>query len=137
MEGIGLTFGVLGLAGLFSACLDCFDIIQRGRYLGRDYILLETKFTNQKLRFVTWGRACGMMDPKGYNTKLDDEELRPQIEVNLTHVFALFNDGKELRKKYGLKQEHGNSVLNSAFPILNSIVTSRFSSTTSLGQQFQ
>jgi Ras family protein A len=46
MEPIGLAVGVAGLAGLFSTCIECFNIVQRGRYLGRDYLILETKYTN-------------------------------------------------------------------------------------------
>jgi hypothetical protein len=46
MEAVGLAVGVVGLAGLFSACTDCFELVQRGRYHGKDYLLLETKFTN-------------------------------------------------------------------------------------------
>ena len=59
MEAVGLGVGVVGLAGLFSACIDCFELVQRGRYHGKDFLLLETKFTNQRLRLKTWGRACG------------------------------------------------------------------------------
>lgn len=64
MEAAGLVrvLGVAGLAGLFSSCMDCFELVQHGRYLGRDYLLVETKFENLKLRFLTWGRACGLMD---------------------------------------------------------------------------
>ena len=63
MEVAGLAIGVAGLSGLFSACVDCFELVQRGRYLGKDFLLLETKFTNQRLRLITWGRAVDSLTP--------------------------------------------------------------------------
>ncbi|KAK4186172.1 prion-inhibition and propagation-domain-containing protein [Podospora australis] len=58
MEAAGLAFGVAGLAGLFTSCLDCFNLVQQGRYMDSEYFILETKFMNQRLRLETWGRAC-------------------------------------------------------------------------------
>jgi hypothetical protein len=43
----------------FGSCLGCFELVKRGSYLGRDFLLLETKFDNQRLRSTTWGKACG------------------------------------------------------------------------------
>jgi hypothetical protein len=134
MELAGLGIGVAGLAGLFSTCIDCFKLIQQGRYLGKDYVLLETKFSNQKLRLVTWGRACGMMDPEGYDTRLDDDGLRPCIEATLTQLFQLFKDGKQLKKKYGLKEDQGGQR---ARPFLGAGLELERFSVTSYGQRFQ
>jgi hypothetical protein len=107
MEAAGLAVGAVGLAGLFSACVNCFELIQLGRYLGRGYLLLETKFANQRLRLVTWGQACGIMGPHMYNPRLNDPELKERLEDSLNHIILLFKDGKELRRKYGLKSETG------------------------------
>ena len=109
MEAVGLAVGAVGLAGLFSTCVDCFELVQRGRYLGKDYLLLETKFSNQRLRFTSWGRACGLMNAKEHDFGLDEEELKPRIEETLTQILWLFNDGKVLRKRYGLKRDHGGN----------------------------
>ena len=104
MEAIGLGVGVAGLAGLFSTCVDCLQLIQQGRYLGEAYLLLETKFANQKLRFVSWGQACGLADPEGYDERLNERDLRLRVEDTLVHLMRLFKDEKQLRKKYGLRQ---------------------------------
>jgi hypothetical protein len=124
MEAVGLTVGVVGLAGLFSACIDCFELIQRGRYLGKDYLLLETKFANQILRFTTWGRACGLVGSTEYDAGLDSEELRPRIEDTLNQVLMLFKDGRNLRKKYGLRQDQDICTVavagSSLGPVINS-----------------
>jgi len=125
MEPVGLAVGVVGLAGLFSTCVDCFELVQRGRYLGKDYLLLETKFSNQRLRFTAWGRACGLMNAKEHDFGLDEEELKPRIEETLTQILWLFHDGKLLRKRYGLKQDHSSNHIfvgatSSSGPITNS-----------------
>jgi hypothetical protein len=105
MEAVGLGVGVLGLAGLFSACIDCFELVQRGRYHGKDYLLLETKFTNQRLRLTTWGRACGFRDTGTNSNIFEDADLRQSIEATLVQLAVLFTDGQVLRSKYGLKRD--------------------------------
>ncbi|CAI6339167.1 unnamed protein product [Periconia digitata] len=137
MEAIGLGVGVAGLAGLFSSCIECFELVQRGRYLGQEYTILETKFTNQRLRLLTWGWACGFADPERYDNRLEDEELRSCIEATLLHLISLLNNGKELKNKYGLKQEQtGHHVLAVASSALDTLIGRSLPSTTTiLGQK--
>jgi hypothetical protein len=136
MEAVGLTVGVAGLAGLFSTCISCFELVQRGRYLGKEYILLETKFANQRLRLLTWGRACGFADPDKYDERFDDEELRSCIEATLIHLITLFNDGKALKMKYGLKHDQPRpNVLAVASSALDTLIPQHLPSTTKIGQK--
>ena len=37
MEPVGFAIGVAGLAGTFTACVDCFEYVQLGRKFGADY----------------------------------------------------------------------------------------------------
>jgi hypothetical protein len=136
MEAIGLVVGVAGLARLFSTCISCFELVQRGRYLGKEYILLETKFANQRLRLLTWGRACGFVDSDIYDERFDDEEVRPCIEATLIHLITLFNDGKELKMKYGLKPDQPRpNVLAVASSVLGALIPPNLPITTKLGQK--
>ena len=103
MEVAGLVVGVAGLSGLFTACIDCFELVQRGRYLGKDFYLLETRFSNQRLRLEAWGRACGLAGADAYDTRLDeDEDIRNSLESTLIHLLTLLRDGNKLRSRYGL-----------------------------------
>ena len=105
MEVAGLAIGVAGLSGLFSACNECFELVQRGRYLGKDFLLLETKFANQKLRLRAWGNACGLANPDAYDSRLfEDEKIRSGIESTLLILQVLFEDGNTLRSRYGLSE---------------------------------
>ncbi|KAK8076183.1 hypothetical protein PG994_003455 [Apiospora phragmitis] len=101
MEPIGFA---LGIASLFTTCIDCFELVQSGRYLGQEYHLLETKFVNQRIRLVAWGKACGFTDPNGYDRQIDEnKEVHDAIEASLLHLIGLLRDGDKLKCKYGLR----------------------------------
>ncbi|KAK8109049.1 hypothetical protein PG984_014850 [Apiospora sp. TS-2023a] len=101
MEPIGVA---LGIASLFTTCVDCFELVQSGRYLGQEYHLLETKFINQRIRLVAWGKACGFTDPNGYDRQIDEnKEIHDAIESSLLHLISLLRDGDKLKRKYGLR----------------------------------
>lgn len=102
-EPAGLALGAIGLAGLFSSCIECLNLIQRGRSLSKDYRLLETKLSNQELRLRAWGKACGFVDSEALGLRLNDSELEQQIRATLDCIKLLFSDSRELKKQYGLK----------------------------------
>jgi Prion-inhibition and propagation len=55
MEVAGVVLGaggLAGLAGLFSACVDCFAFIQSGHAHGRDLEILLTKLDVEKARIL-------------------------------------------------------------------------------------
>ncbi|KAK4165499.1 gtp-binding protein rho2 [Cladorrhinum sp. PSN259] len=137
MEAAGLALGVAGLAGLFSSCVSCYQLVQRGARFGKDYKILETKFSNQELRLLTWGQACGLhsgQDGGGggggqYDTRFDNPVLRGRITATLECIRDLFKDEAELRKRFGLKAvEQVTGLVGSQEEALT--VTSR---TTSVG----
>jgi hypothetical protein len=105
MEVAGLALGIAGLAGLFTSCIGTFQLIQHGRSFGKDFKILETKFSNQELRLRTWGRACGLVDSEveNYDPILDEPELHQQLQATLECIKHLLCDGFKLRKQYGLK----------------------------------
>jgi hypothetical protein len=138
MEPIGLGIGVAGLAGLFSACIDCFELVQRGRYHGRDYLLLETKFANQSLRLKTWGRACGFLDNNSDDNTLGDEEIRDSIEMTLAHLFVLLKDGHQLSTRYGLKRDQPpQTMLSIGAMSISARMSNRFPMKTRLSLKLQ
>ena len=102
MEVVGLAVGVAGLAGLFSTCIDSFRLVQRGRFLGRDYFILETKYTNQCLRLRTWGRACGFAGEIPADSPAWSDDVRDGVEETLRRITTLFQDHKTLSRRYGL-----------------------------------
>lgn len=106
MEPVGLAVGIAGLAGLFTTCLECFNIVQRGRYFGRDHSILEAKYANQRLRLQTWGRACGFADGDSRTILPWNEDVWLTVETTLHHMVDLFQDHNSLHSRYGLLRVH-------------------------------
>lgn len=106
MEAAGLAIGAIGLAGLVSACTECFELVQRGRYFGRDFEMLETQFANQRIRLVAWGETFRLdeMDGDGGRLIQDDDVVRC-LKSTLLQLVKLLRDGDALQRKYGLRTE--------------------------------
>jgi hypothetical protein len=104
MEISGLVLGIAGLAGLFTACVDCFALIQSGRTHGRDYEILLTKLDVEKTRLLQWGDGVGLLssDPQSRNRFLELDHTRPTIERVLHCIAMLLTDADRLRSKYGM-----------------------------------
>lgn len=135
MEPVGLGIGVLGLAGLFTSCIDCFNLVQRGRYLGRDYLILETKYKNQRLRLLTWGQACGLTRPNDPESDDSggsrwDENVHSAVSETLLRIRSLFQDHRALRRRYGLTMDESNIDGSVAPPSKLRSMTSKLRATT-------
>ena len=132
MEPIGLAVGIAGLTGLFSTCIDCFNIVQQGRYFGRDYWILEAKYANQRLRLQTWGRACGIADACNRTAAVPwNEDVRLAVETTLQRMAGLLQDHKTLHSRYGLsmaQSEFCKTTPSTIFGTLASKLQARASS---------
>lgn len=95
---------VMGIPGLFTACLECFRLVQTARSLEGDFNRLVRKYKNQELRFAAWGKACGFVDDGNNNTITIPDHLLPDINENLLCIKELFDDAKKLKSRYGLKE---------------------------------
>ena len=60
MEPIGLGVSIAGLAGIFTACVDCFEYVQLGRQFGKDYGKCLLRPDAAKLRISHWGLTVGL-----------------------------------------------------------------------------
>ena len=60
-EGVaGLALSAVSVAALFTTCVDCFNIVVSAREIDRDYELLCTELSLQKLRLFLWGESVGL-----------------------------------------------------------------------------
>jgi len=71
-DPVSAILGVLGLAGLLTVCVDCFDYVQDGRSLGKDFAFLDGQFQALHFRFFAWGEAVGLTRPEGYDQRFND-----------------------------------------------------------------
>ncbi len=132
MEPVGLAVGIAGLAGLFSTCIDCFNIVQQGRYFGRDFLILEAKYANQRLRLQTWGRACGITDACHRAAVPWNEDVRLAVETTLQRMAGLFQDHRALHSRYGLSRVQSDSGKTTAAAILGTFASKLQARATSL-----
>ena len=111
MEPISFAAGIVSLAGLFSTCVQCFDMVQLGRARNRDFEILHTKLDNQKVRFMIWGQALGLDDSSRSLTMLDRSQIRSCIARTMDCIISMFEESWYITNKYGLRQDSdGQSV---------------------------
>ncbi|KAL6821876.1 ankyrin repeat-containing domain protein [Trichoderma sp. SZMC 28015] len=60
MDPVGLAVGVIGLAGLFSTCLDLIKRVDSYKHFKKDEQILATQFAAYRLRFERWGKTLGL-----------------------------------------------------------------------------
>lgn len=76
MEPVGLAVGIIGLAGLFSTCLDILERFDSWQDFGTDSRNLSAQFKAHKLRLEKWGQAVGFKD--GGISDVHDKALNDQ-----------------------------------------------------------
>ncbi|GKT46154.1 heterokaryon incompatibility protein S [Colletotrichum spaethianum] len=89
MEPVGLAVGVLGLAGLFSSCLEAVEKFDSYKNFGRDSRSLATQFDADKHRFEQWGRAVGFEKGKladHHHPALDDGQKMAIVHKLLASI---------------------------------------------------
>ncbi|KAH7309219.1 prion-inhibition and propagation-domain-containing protein [Stachybotrys elegans] len=109
-EVAGLVLGALGIAGLFTACIENFDIIVRARECSEEFELLCTQLALQRLRLVIWGETLGLVPaPNGgavpYNRALERKDIRPVVETSLHQLKLLLCKADVINGRYALPEE--------------------------------
>lgn len=104
-EAAGLAIGGIGLAGLFTSCVDCLDYITLARNHGRDLEISLTQMSLLNQRLTIWGEIVKVQN-EGYELPALREKW-PQIGSTvgqaLVSIKDAFTDISALEKRYGLK----------------------------------
>jgi hypothetical protein len=82
MEPISAV-GVIGLAGLFSSCLEAVDKVQTYRSFGSDSHVLDTRFKAAKVRLEKWGRRVGFHEKalsEDHQPALDERDISAAVQ---------------------------------------------------------
>ncbi|KAJ1559261.1 hypothetical protein HK405_011364, partial [Cladochytrium tenue] len=100
-EAFGIVSGAVGIAAIFSTCVECFDYVEVGRSFGRDVKTYQLVLVLLQLRLSRWGYAVGIDD--GDNT--DSLQLNngtfatPKQEERakevLVHILVLLQDSQK------------------------------------------
>ncbi|KAM0331275.1 hypothetical protein ACHAQA_002945 [Verticillium albo-atrum] len=94
MEPAGFAVGLIGLAGLFSSCLEAVDRVQSYKSFASDSNALEVQFDATKLHLENWGRSVGLVDWKlstTHHPALADEKTRRTAGELLTLIKNIFD----------------------------------------------
>lgn len=99
----------LGVAALFSTCVEAFDIVVSAKECTQEYEELSALLGIQQLRFGLWGQLVGLpsgfddhQPPIPYNTKLDLPHVRPRIERALDNIRNLLRKVAAVDGRYGV-----------------------------------
>ncbi|KAJ3528123.1 hypothetical protein NM208_g10356 [Fusarium decemcellulare] len=108
MEAAGLVLGALGISGLFTACIQNFDIVVNSRNFGHEFDLLCTQLGLQRIRLVLWGESLGLVPGPSekripYHTMIERDDIRPAIESTLNHLCLLLQNAEVVTGKYKLE----------------------------------
>lgn len=102
MDPVSLAVGVIGLAGLFTTCLDLAEKIDDYKHFKGDERALAAQFVSHKLRFEKWGKALGL-DQTASNLSRDRHEALDDVET-LDTVRKIFDIIREI-----LSDQRGSS----------------------------
>ncbi len=95
MEPVGLTVGIVGLAGLFSSCLDVLQRFDDYKEFDSNSRSLAVQFETERLRFRRWGRSVGI-DNKTvldlHHPALDDAETQERAKELFAVILELEGD---------------------------------------------
>ncbi|KAK8092805.1 ubiquitin-conjugating enzyme e2-16kda [Apiospora kogelbergensis] len=109
-EVAGLALGVLGIAGLFTSCIENFDIVMRAKDFGVDFDLLCTLVTIVAEDATgVMGETLGLLPSSPeltrqvlYNGAIDREDIRPSIISSLCQLRDLLSKADVVTERYAL-----------------------------------
>src|ERR1700730_12325786 len=107
-EAVGLTVGGVGLATLFTTCIDCFEYVQLGRKFGTNYQRCLLKLDIVKLRLSRWADAVNESQQQ-YNVAISSASEAPKVREILGEIIELFVDAEKVSAKYKVKAKPGDS----------------------------
>lgn len=115
-EAAGLALGVAGLAGLVTSSIECFEYVQLGRNLGKDYGGALARLDVVQLRISRWAVATGILtDPERPDVQYKGPVATAQelntIKRVLGEVLTEFNDAHVLSQSYASKESSADLVL--------------------------
>ena len=62
MTGVGETFGAIGLATIFSTCVECFGYFRAAQRMEKDCDILLVKIDIEKTRLLVWGQTVSLLN---------------------------------------------------------------------------
>lgn len=112
MEPVSFAVGVIGLAGLFSTCLDAVSRLDSWREYDTDYRVLQAQYNAQKHRLEKWGQFIGIQDQEisdEHHDILDDPKTSARIKELLLGIDLVCRGKDKSLLNFSLGKEKQNS----------------------------
>ncbi|OTB06937.1 hypothetical protein M426DRAFT_318309 [Hypoxylon sp. CI-4A] len=109
-EAFGIVSGAVGIASVFSTCVECFDYIQIGRRFGKDFQTQQLTLSLLKLRLSRWGEAVHINEDEQLG---QPESARGNVELaknTLFQILLLLADSEKVSKRYRLTAKVGEDL---------------------------
>ncbi|KAK4097443.1 hypothetical protein N658DRAFT_489203 [Parathielavia hyrcaniae] len=101
MSGLEIPAFLVGVAGLFSSCVDAFFYFKLAQQADKYSEVVLLKLDNEKTWLLIWGENVGLFTASGQNPQLRDERVVDLIRQILIKVEKLLTDSEHLRASYG------------------------------------
>jgi hypothetical protein len=95
MDPVSFAVGILGLAGLFSVCLDVIEKVDSFKDFGVDSRAIIAQFEADKYLFTKWAQDVGISKDKpkkNYHKHLDDPETCLIVQRILLIIQEIFSN---------------------------------------------
>jgi hypothetical protein len=120
MEVASLAFGVAGLAGLFTSCLEAVNIVQSYQTFRTDSHVLNTRFKVAKALFEQWGLRVGIEQGRllpHHHPGLDDKTTSATV-MELLHIIikVLCDESNAPLYRTGVAGGHGGDQTYAGMP---------------------
>ena len=103
VEPISLS---IGIATLFTTCVDCFEYFKAAKGFEQRYEVLLVKLEYQQERLLVWGDLAGVHNENHDSDRpVSESELQREdlAQKCLRSIQNLLKDGENLKAKYGLR----------------------------------
>ncbi|KFA71247.1 hypothetical protein S40288_07795 [Stachybotrys chartarum IBT 40288] len=94
---------VIGVAGIFTACIDAFSYFKLYQNATRDIEVVLLKLDIEKARLLIWGENVGILSAHHRNSQLLNERIAELIKEILRQIQELLTDSDKLRTSYGVR----------------------------------
>lgn len=130
MEPAGLAIGIVGLAGLFSSCLDIINRVELYRSFNTDSQDLNAQFAAHRLRFERWGQHVGFESTgqlrATHHHLLDNPAISLAVEGLLNIITRTFKEEESDVGKRPVDPSKGTSRADTCKPSTPTHVQSRW-----------
>jgi hypothetical protein len=105
MSGLEVPGFLIGVASLFSTCIEAFTYFKAAQRADEDVEILLLKLDVEKTRLLIWGNEVGIFNTNQQHSRLHDEETVTLLARILGQIERLLTDSEQLRSSYGLRTQ--------------------------------